>query len=258
MREGGQTYMFACWKQARVVAHSRCSVKGGGFIDALPGWSDPFSSTMCGFHSGPSFSSLESFVVAERAPGCVSSSFLSHPFRATYDLTDVLRLQLAVSQPGKCPQDSPERAGTWICHGHPFFFLPSLSQPPFCLSPTIKCFRPQYKPFQVPHKGRQSARPSPETLKMKATNSGSSPCPIFPPKCQHARLRVGVRNWWRSEEGTNKVSDQRNRSQDLSGRIWICVDQPPYHDWNDIIQPLNNCRCQLSNGEREQCIDLQN
>lgn len=112
MREGGQTYMFACWKHAWVVAHSRCSVKGGGFTDALPG--DGIHSaalTLCGFHSGPSFSSLESFVVAERVPGCVSSSFLSHPFRAAYDLMDVLRLQLAVSKPGKWTQDSPGRAG---------------------------------------------------------------------------------------------------------------------------------------------------
>lgn len=39
--------------------------------------------------------------------------------------------------------------------------LPARPLPATLLSaPTIKCFRPQYKPFQVPHKGRQSADPA--------------------------------------------------------------------------------------------------
>lgn len=105
--------------------------------------------TMCGFYSGPSFSSLGSFVVAERVQDCVSSSFLSHPFHTTASL--VLTLQLAVSKPGKCPLwatglSRESERGRSVCRlclspsrpleramgcGSPSL---SLSQSPFCLS----------------------------------------------------------------------------------------------------------------------------
>lgn len=87
---GTKIYTFASRKQARVVAHSRCSVKGGGITDALqPDGILSVAFTMCGFYSGPSFSSLGSFVVAERVQGCVSSSFLSHPFHTTASLVSL-------------------------------------------------------------------------------------------------------------------------------------------------------------------------
>lgn len=183
---GTKIYTFASRKQARVVAHSRCSVKGGGITDAPPAWWDPFSGIhYVWFLLWSKLFLFRKFRCCWKGPGLC---FLQLPFSSVshYGLTDVLTLQLAVSKPGQCPLwatglSRESERGRSVCRlcsspsrtpecaigcGSPSL---SLSQSPFRLSSTASVSGLSTNPSR----GQQSAAAwlSPETLQTKVTDS---------------------------------------------------------------------------------------
>lgn len=183
---GAKIYMFASRKQARVVAHSRCSVKGAGITNASPAWWDPSSRIhYVWFLLWSKLFLFRKFRCCWKDPGLC---FLQLPFSSVshYGLTDVLTLQLAVSKSGKCPMwatglSRESERGRSVCRlclspsrpperamgcGSPSL---SLSQSPFCLSSIASVSGLSTNPSR----GQQSTAAwlSSETLQTKVTDS---------------------------------------------------------------------------------------